>query len=231
MNKTAAFILLLLGLSVGGCVGPALLPVAAFTLTPEKGLSPLIVTFDASGSIAPSGVISQYSWDFGDGTTGSGMIVAHAYQTDEDRMFTVTLNIVDHQGQTASSTGSVDVQAPMLPSETPSIEFVWPFHFDAEGDDALNLNDEYFTLQNTGDEAIDLSGWRVENDYGGVFWFPNGVTLAPGATITIYSGSGANTTTRLYWHASEPMWNNISDLALLLNASGEIVIHYPIVSC
>lgn len=232
MNKIAAVILvLLLGLLVGGCVTPALLPVASFAATPDSGQSPLTVTFNASGSIAPNGVISQYSWDFGDGTTGSGIIVVHSYQTDEDHTFTVTLNIVDHEGQTASSTGSVDVQAPVPAAETPAIEFVWPFHYDAEGDDAINLNDEYFTLQNTGDEAIDLSGWSVENDHGGAFRFPNGVTLAPGAIITIYSGSGTNTTTRLYWHASEPVWDNTSDLAFLLDASGEIIIHYPIQSC
>jgi PKD repeat protein len=232
-NKTVGAILfLLMGLLAGGCVGPDLpLPVAKFTLTPGTGLSPLIVTFDASGSISPNGVISQYSWDFGDGTAAAGMIVVHSYQTDEDRTFTITLNIVDHEGKTASSTGSVDVQAP-IPSATegPSIEFVWPFHYDAEGDDATNLNDEYFTLQNTGSEAIDLSGWRVENEHGVAFRFPNGVTLAPGAQITIYSGSGTNTTTRLYWHASEPMWDT-GDLAFLLDASGEILIHYLIVSC
>jgi PKD repeat protein len=226
-----AILFLLIGLLAGGCVGPDLLPVAAFTLTPGTGLSPLIVTFDASGSISPNGVISQYSWDFGDGITGGGMIVAHSYQTDEDRIFTITLTIVDHEGKTASSTGSVDVQAPMPAAEAPSIEFVWPFHYDAEGDDATNLNDEYFTLQNTGAEAIDLSGWRVENKRGVAFRFPNGVTLAPGALITIYSGSGTNTTTRLYWHSSEPMWDNTSDLAFLLDASGEIIIHYPIQSC
>jgi hypothetical protein len=232
-NKTVvALLFLLIGLLVGGCVGPDLLPpVAEFSLTPGTGLSPLIVTLDASGSISPTGVISQYSGDFGDGTSGSGVIVGHSYLTDEDRTFIITLHITDHEGQTASSTGSVHVKAPIPPvAEGPSIEFVWPFHYDAEGDDAINLNDEYFTLQNTGDEAIDLSGWRVENDYGGAFRFPNGVTLAPGATITIYSGSGTNTTTRLYWYAAEPMWDK-GDLAFLLNASGEIVIHYLIVSC
>ena len=107
---------------------------------------------------------------------------------------------------------------------------MWPFHYDTDSDDAINLNDKYFTLQNTGDEAVDLSGWRVENGHGGAFWFPSGITLALDATITIYSGSGTNTTTRLYWHAAEPMWNS-GDLAFLLNASGKIVIHYLIVSC
>jgi PKD repeat protein len=232
-NKTVGGILfLLMGLLAGGCVGPDLLPVATFTLAPGTGLSPLIVTFDASESISPNGVISQYSWDFGDGTKGSGMIVVHSYQTDEDQTFTVTLSIVNHEGKTASSTGSVDVRAPIPPAtEAPSIEFVWPFHFDAEGDDATNLNDEYFTLQNTGAESIDLSGWRVENDHGVAFRLPGGVTLAPGAQITIYSGSGTNTTTRLYLSASEPVWNNDYDLAFLLDAAGEIVTYYVITSC
>ena len=232
MRKIVAAILILsLGLLAGGCVAPSLLPVAAFSQSPDFGPSPLIVTFNASGSQSPNGVISKYSWDFGDGSVGQGMIVSHSYQPDEERTFTVTLQIVDHKGQTASSLAEVTVQAPIEDPDETSIAFVWPFHFDAAGDDAANLNDEYFTLQNTGDSAADLSGWRVENESGVAYRFPSGVNLAPGAMITIHSGSGVNTVTHLFWNASEPVWNDDHDLALLLNASGEIVTHYVIVSC
>jgi len=123
------------------------------------------------------------------------------------------------------------VLVPVAPSKETSIEFVWPFHFDAEDEDATNLNDEYFTLQNTGDATVDLSGWRVENERGNAFRFQNGVSLAPGAVITIHSGSGVNTPSHLYWNASEPMWNNDNDLAFLLDAEGQIVIHYVITTC
>ena len=98
------------------------------------------------------------------------------------------------------------------------------------GDDAANLNDEYFALQNTGDEAIDLSGWTVGNERGATYRIPNGVSLAPNAVITIHSGSGQNTASVLYWNASEPMWNDY-DLAILRDATGMIIDHYFIQAC
>ena len=216
---------------MGGCVAPALLPVASFTLSPDSGLSPLAVTLNASGSQSPNRVIAEYAWDFGDGSTGLGMIVAHSYQTIEERTFTVTLEITDHLGERASITDEVTVQAPANSSWEPSIEFVWPFHHDASGDDAANLNDEYCTLQNTGDTTVDLSRWTVENERGVVFRIPNGVTLAPNAVITIHSGSGQNTANVLYWNASEPVWNSNGDLATLRNAQGAIIDFYSITSC
>ena len=222
---------LLIGLLMGGCVTPALLPIAAFTHSPMSGESPLIVTFDASGSQAPDGAIAEYVWDFGDGTTGRGMITAHSYQTDVERTFTVTLQITDHLGQQAATTVEVDVQTPAGEAEDISVEFVWPFHYDASGDDAANLNDEYFTLQNTSEETTDLSGWTVENERGVTYQIPRGITLSPDAVLYVHSGNGSNTSNILYWNASEPVWSNSMDIAVLRNAEGNIVNVYGYGGC
>ena len=235
MLRVRAFLLMVLGvvatLGLCSCVTPTLLPIASFTLTPATGDAPLIVTFDASASQSPNGAISAYSWDFGDGTTGQGMITSHLYQTDEATTLTITLTITDHLGQQDSVTADIELQ--VAPTEVPdeSVEFVWPFHFDASGDDAANLNDEYFTLQNTGTDAVDLSGWTVENERGDRFRFPNGVVLMPNAVLSVHSGSGSNTASIFYWNAAYPIWNNDYDLAILRNASGLIITIYSIVSC
>jgi len=193
-------------------VAPDLLPIADFTASPTTGISSFVVTFNASASQAPNGVIVEYSWDFGDDTTGSGITVGHKYQTDVGRTFAVVLQITDHLGQQATATSEISVLAPVDDEDQASVEFIWPFHYDASGDDAANLNDEYFALQNTGDEAIDLSGWTVGNERGATYRIPNGVSLAPNAVITIHSGSGQNTASVLYWNASEPMWNDYRSL-------------------
>ena len=57
-------------------------PVARFTATPTTGMVPLTVTFDGGSSqAADGGPVTEWSWDFGDGTTGSGRVVTHTYLT------------------------------------------------------------------------------------------------------------------------------------------------------
>jgi len=212
-------------------VAPDLLPVANFSASPTSGVSPLVVTFNASASQAPNGAITEYSWDFGDGDTGSGRTPAHKYQTDVGRTYAVVLRISDHLGQQATATGEISVLAPIDEEDQTFVEFAWPFHYDAAGDDAANLNDEYFTLLNEGDETIDLSGWTVENERGTVYRIPNGVSLAANAVLTIHSGSGSNTAGILYWNASQPVWNDDYDLAILRDAEGTIIDYYSYNSC
>ena len=48
-------------------------PVASFTYV----ASGTWVDFNASGSYDPDGSIVSYDWDFGDGTTGSGVTTGH----------------------------------------------------------------------------------------------------------------------------------------------------------
>lgn len=62
-------------------------PVAAFTYT----ISGNTVAFDASGSTDPDGTISQYKWDFGDGTTGTGVQTQHTYGKQTTTIVTLTL--------------------------------------------------------------------------------------------------------------------------------------------
>jgi PKD repeat protein len=59
--------------------------------------SEAIVRFDGSGSSDPSGLpIGSYSWDFGDGTTGTGATPQHTYSVDGT--YTVTLTVTSAGG-------------------------------------------------------------------------------------------------------------------------------------
>lgn len=214
-----------------GCFRPNALPVVVFSLSVSEGESPLAVTFDASGSSDPDGSVVWHEWDFGDGTAASGRMTVHTYIADAETAFTVRLTLTDNDGSQATGSQTVTVRpAPPAP-ETTRVEFVWPFHYNAEGDDAANLNDEYFALQNTGSQPIDLSGWTVSNERGAEFRFPAGFTLALEATVYIHSGTGANNASILHWDSSAPVWNDQGDIAVLRDASGLIIDIYAYHSC
>lgn len=83
-------------------------PIASFTSTVE-GRS---VKFDAAASADLDGSISEYAWDFGDGTTGTGAGPQHAYSADG--VYAITLTVTDDDGAAAVSGTEVSVanQAP-----------------------------------------------------------------------------------------------------------------------
>ena len=84
-------------------------PVPAFT----SSCTGLTCTFDAGASSDPDGTIAAYEWDFGDGTTGTGVTASHAYATGGPR--TVTLRLADNEGALAATTGTATPQGTNQP--------------------------------------------------------------------------------------------------------------------
>ena len=82
-------------------------PVAAFTFSPANPVAGAVVTFNASGSYDPDGVITSYAWSFGDGWSGTGSTASHAY--GGSGAYTVTLTVTDNLGTTGSTTRTVQV--------------------------------------------------------------------------------------------------------------------------
>ncbi len=71
-------------------------PTADFTAT-STGLT---AAFDASASRDTDGSVVSYAWNFGDGTTGSGVTTSHAYATAGT--YNVTLVVTDNGGLTGT---------------------------------------------------------------------------------------------------------------------------------
>ena len=84
-------------------------PVALITFAPSNPLPGATIAFNGSSSTAvPGRTITGYSWNFGDGTTGSGVAVSKVYPTPGTR--NVTLTVTDNTGKSGSTTIAVTVQ-------------------------------------------------------------------------------------------------------------------------
>ena len=93
---------------------------------------------------------------------------------------------------------------------------------DAEGNGNEALNDEYVTLEHTGDTALDLSGWTVADEAGKTYTFGD-VTLAPGERVTLHTGSGTDGGGDVYWGREGAVWNNGGDTVTVRDAGGTVV--------
>ncbi len=104
-------------------------PVAAFTTSPATVVAPgTAVSFDATGSTDPRGTITDYSWNFGDGTpvddAGTSTSIQRAYASRGT--YTVTLTVTNNYGQTNTSTHTLIVDDPPTAAFTPSATVAAP---------------------------------------------------------------------------------------------------------
>jgi hypothetical protein len=98
---------------------------------------------------------------------------------------------------------------------------------DAAGDDTDNLNDEYVVFENTGDAALDMTGYEVQDEAGKTYTFGS-FTLDAGAQVTLHSGTGTDTSTDLYWgYTNTAVWNNGGDTVFVYDDAGSLVLEYP----
>lgn len=145
-------------------------PTAAFSVSTND----LTVAVDASASEDPDGTVSQYAWEFGDGSTGSGVTANHTYNSPGS--YVVGLTVTDDDGATDNTTKVVTVPAGAEP-------FVY---------------DDFNRTLASGLGSADLGGaWTTSAASG--FAVANGDGIfkltAPGANRTAYL-AGASRTVR-----------------------------------
>lgn len=109
--------------SLAGCIGKfaAKAPEAIFSVRPTEGVAPLTVVCDASLSFSEDARISEYVWDFGDGTRTFGPLVSHTYQ--RGGTYQVTLTVYDDRGLRSTRSAQITV---FFPKPTPDFSFAPP---------------------------------------------------------------------------------------------------------
>jgi hypothetical protein len=91
--------------------------------------------------------------------------------------------------------------------------------------DDLNPNNEFVELTldtrfNSGNTSRSLTGYTLRNNLGATYAFPAGVVIREGQPIRIYSGTGVNGETVLFWGRNQGAWNNLGDCVQLFAPNG-----------
>jgi micrococcal nuclease len=97
--------------------------------------------------------------------------------------------------------------------------------YNAPGDDNLNLNEEWVRFTNTATSALDLSGWQVADESSKHRYQFEDLVVAPGTSVTLFTGCGSDTATERYWcNEDSAVWNNKGDTVFLKDPSGNTVV-------
>ena len=182
-----------------GCTGvleSTVEPRAALTATPTEIQQGEEVTFDARASDAIEGVITEYSWDFGDGVETTTITGFTSHQFLKSGQFNVRLTVTNDQGGTDSTTALVRVNgAPQINLSIPDIVrsgdiilldasktvdpeggpmgFMWDLNFleDSDGDgdtrNDVDSSDEIVYLPTESSGTI-MGSLTVDDGVGGV---------------------------------------------------------------
>ena len=159
-------------------------PVAIFTFTPEEPMIGETVTFNASDSYCIVGNIIKYKWDFGDGSSGEGIIVNHTYKYAGK--YTVKLTVTDEKGlkDTCSKILNVGRPLPTINITTDKLNYT--------ANDTMYIN---ITIKNPGDVLTAYFVWEYSLKDKGV----NGTIM----TRKIVLPKGFNRTFIVSWKLPE----------------------------
>jgi len=105
------------------------------------------ITFDASDSYDLDGNITTYSWNFGDGTTGTGETITHTYHANDQ--YTVTLTVTDEDIKTDTDSVSISISA--LGSISPSSTTIDTL----ESLSDTTLNESFYAYDTDGNGTVD----------------------------------------------------------------------------
>ena len=182
------------------------LPIASFIYSPENPVVNQTITFDASSSYDPDGMIVKYEWDFGDGSKAEGKVITHSYK--KPGAYTVTLTVTDDEGARNSTSRIVPV------SEETFDPTKWKYHDEIKIKEnsgktlkdyqvLIKLNSTNFDFSKAkkdgsdirfvNDEGNELPYWIEEWDYTnktGLIWVKVPYIPANGETkIKMYYGN------------------------------------------
>ena len=91
--------------------------------------------------------------------------------------------------------------------------------YDPEGSD---VEGEYVLLRNTTAITQDLTAWTIEDEDDHMYRLPS-FFLGPQLSVKVWTGSGQDAETDLYWGFGSGLWDNDGDTATLKDYQGQVV--------
>ena len=126
------------------------------------------------------------------------------------------------EGQAPEIFGGFEYPANPGPEDQAAVaitEFRWTGVRDNE-----NPNNEFVKLELDPRYApsgtFDLTGFTLTNSGGDSFQFPDGFTITQDQPVRVFTGSGINSETQLYWGLSSGVWDNMGDCVFLVAPVG-----------
>lgn len=165
-------------------------PVANFTpSTDVVGDEPLALTFNGSTSTDLESPVLTYAWDFGDGTTATGV---SANKTFAKGVYTVKLTVTDGDGATSVKTIKVTAKEKIVVFSPLKVQYRT---YDASIND--NAFKPQFNIINTGTASVPLSELKIryyftkENSEALNFWCDYAQIGSGNITSSFVSGATA----------------------------------------
>lgn len=158
--------------------------------------------------------------DVGAGLVAAGYARSHHYEPDTARNATYDDLQADAQRRGAGL-WAPDACGPAADS---GASIAIDGQFDAPGDDHQNLGEEWVRFTNTGSDPVDLTGWRVADESSSHRYMFGTLILAPGETVTLFTGCGVDTQDARHWcNDAGAVWNNDGDTVFLTDPNGNTV--------
>ena len=85
------------------------------------------------------------------------------------------------------------------------------------------MEGEWVLIANDGEGDQDMTGWKLSDDDDHFYFFPEGFILESETEVYVWTRSGTDTDTDLYWGRSDPVWGNDGDTAYLEDDEGTLV--------
>lgn len=108
------------------------------------------------------------------------------------------------------------------PTQTPGVYIL--DIFPNPSDNPLN---EYVVIENNGNSSVNMTGWGIKAEKSGKRYnFPEDFTLGADKSVKVWTKTGQNTSSNLFWGSSVPVWDDTRDTGYLKNKNGDTVDTY-----